>query len=127
MREESEAVKWVSSHRNPIPEIIVLLLAIAIPGASRAQTPYETQVGGFMTAVLSVLITGEFAGRSPSNAHASPNRPLYKPADYDDLRAAANDRAAFDAFRRRCKLVEGQQTTRISTARHIFHRAIAKG
>jgi hypothetical protein len=29
-------------------------------------------------------------------------------SDYDDLRAAANDRAAFDAFRRRCKLVEGK-------------------
>jgi len=92
------------------PNFITALLALAMLCASlpvRAAGPYEAQIGGFMTATLQTLITGEFAGRSPSNADAALNRPICKPSDYDDLKAAANDRAAFDAFRQRCKLVEG--------------------
>lgn len=92
--------------------VVVALLAMAatmlVLPPVRAATPYEAQIGGFMTATLQTLITGEFAGRSPSNADAALDRPICRPSDYDDLRAAANDRAAFDAFRRRCKLVEGK-------------------
>jgi hypothetical protein len=88
----------------------------------RAATPYEAQIGGFMTATLQTLITGEFAGRSPSNADAALNRPICKPSDYDDLRAAANDRAAFDAFRRRCKLVEGTiDATHVHSTAYLPH------
>ena len=87
---------------------LLTLATLWVPLSVRAATPYEAQVGGFMTATLQTLITGEFAGRSPSNADAALNRPVCKPDDYDDLRAAANDRTAFDAFRRRCKLVEGK-------------------
>jgi hypothetical protein len=89
--------------------VVVALVALAIPLVPlpvRAATPYEAQIGGFMTATLQTLITGEFAGRSPSNADAALSRPICRPSDYDDLRAAASDRAAFDAFRRRCRLVE---------------------
>ena len=71
-----------------------------------AARPYEAQIAGFMTTALQTLITGEFAGRSPSNADAALNRPICRSGDYDDLRAAATDRDAFDAFRRRCRLVE---------------------
>jgi hypothetical protein len=94
----------------PLQRLAILLLVLALPVfslPSRAATPYEAQIGGFMTAILETFITGEFAGRSPSNADAPLDRRVCKPADYDDLRAAANDRAAFDAFRRRCKLAEG--------------------
>jgi hypothetical protein len=85
---------------------LLLLALVSAPLPTLAGTPYEAQIGGFLTAALQTLITGEFAGRSPSNADAQPQRPICKPSDYDDLRAAANDRAAFDAFRRRCHLVE---------------------
>jgi hypothetical protein len=78
-----------------------------VSSPAHAARPYEAVIGGVMSAILQTLITGEFAGRSPSNADAALNRPICKPEDYDDLRAAANDRVAFDAFRRRCKLVEG--------------------
>ncbi len=74
-----------------------------------------------MSALLQTIITGEFAGRSPSNADAPLQRPICKPSDYDDLRAAANDRAAFDAFRRRCRLVEGVS---MRTHVHITHTAV---
>jgi hypothetical protein len=91
--------------------VIVVLVALGTPWAAPpralAGTPYEAQIGGFMAAVLSVIITGEFAGRNPSQADARPTRPICKPSDYDHLRAAANDTAALDAFRRRCKLTEG--------------------
>jgi hypothetical protein len=89
---------------------IFMLAALAVATLSpvHAARPYEAQIGGFMTAALQTLITGEFAGRSPSNADAALDRPICRPSDYDDLRAAANDRDAFDAFRRRCKLVEGK-------------------
>ncbi len=86
---------------------LIITVVILLSPASRAGTPYEAQIGGFITASLSALITGEFAGRSPSNEYALPTRRACKPSDYDDLRAAANDPAAFDAFRKRCKLVEG--------------------
>lgn len=84
------------------------MLVMALLSQPLAATPYEAQIGGFMTAVLQTFITGEFAGRSPSNADAALHRPVCKPGDYDQLRAAAEDKAAFDAFRRKCKLVEGR-------------------
>lgn len=87
--------------------VLIVLAASLVLLPAHAGTPYEAQIGGFMTATLQTLITGEFAGRSPSNADAALHRPVCRPDDYEDLRAAANDRAAFDAFRRRCKLVEG--------------------
>src|SRR5262245_37327294 len=96
--------------RDGVLAVVTVLIALAaslVPPPAHAATPYEAQIGGFMTATLQTLITGEFAGRSPSNADASLHRPVCRPGDYEDLRAAANDRAAFDAFRRRCKLVEG--------------------
>ena len=89
--------------------VVAGALALAVlcaPLLARAATPYEAQIGGFMYAALQALIIGEFAGRSPSQADAPLDRPICKPSDYDDLHAAANDMAAFDAFRRRCHLVE---------------------
>jgi hypothetical protein len=50
-------------------------------------------------------ITGEFAGRSPSNADAPPRRPVCKPIDYDTLRRA-KDQSSLDALRRHCTFVE---------------------
>lgn len=85
-----------------------LMLAVLLLAPLYAATPYEAQIGGLMTAMLQTFITGEFAGRRPSNADAALNRPACKPSDYDQLRAAANDTAAFDAFHRKCKLVEGR-------------------
>jgi hypothetical protein len=75
-------------------------------GVLAGGTSYEAQIGGFIHSAIQTFITGEFAGRRPSQADAALNRPVCKPADYDDLRAAASDQAAFDAFRRRCKFVE---------------------
>ena len=91
--------------RNIVAALLIFVLLS--PPLARAATPYEAQIGGFITASLWVLITGEFAGRRPSNADALATRRACKPSDYDDLRAAANDSVAFDAFHQRCKLVEG--------------------
>jgi hypothetical protein len=97
-----------ANNRNcKVASALILLMVFLSPSPAGAATPYEAQIGGFITASLSVLITGEFAGRSPSNADALASRRACKPSDYDDLRAAANDRVAFDAFRKRCRLVEG--------------------
>jgi hypothetical protein len=86
------------------------LLLSAAPCLSRMAfaggTSYEAQIGGFIYATLRTLITGEFAGRRPSNADAKLDRPVCRPDDYRDLRAAADDQFAFDAFHRRCQLVE---------------------
>jgi hypothetical protein len=112
---ESRMRKWVRCPRNAkrryqqvyIATACVVAATLYAFSSPRAATPYEFQLGGFVSSLLQTIITGEFAGRSPSNADAPPNRPICKPGDYDDLRAATNDRAAFDAFRRRCNLVEG--------------------
>ena len=85
---------------------MLALSSIWATPAARAGTPYEAQIGGFMSASLQTIITGEFAGRSPSNADAIATRRICLPGDYDDLRASAHDRAAFDAFHKRCDLVE---------------------
>jgi hypothetical protein len=86
--------------------VLSTLSALKSSQPSFAATPYEAQIGGFISASLHTLITGEFAGQSPSNADANLNRPVCRSADYDELRAAANDRRALDAFRRKCKFVE---------------------
>jgi hypothetical protein len=85
---------------------LVVLAPLLLPLPSRAATPYEAQIQGFITASLLVLITGEFAGRTPPNIYVPNTRPACKPSDYDDLRAAANDQAEFEAFYKRCRLVE---------------------
>lgn len=82
--------------------------SLHVPSRALAATPYESQIGGFVTSVLTVLATGEFVGATPSNADASLNRPICKPGDYDELRAAGNNRSARDAFHRRCRLVKGE-------------------
>jgi hypothetical protein len=84
----------------------LLWIGVAAAPAARAGTPYEAQIGGFMAASLQTIITGEFAGRTPSNVDAVATRRICQPSDYADLRAATNDRAAFDAFHRRCHLIE---------------------
>jgi hypothetical protein len=96
----------IAARRGAIVVAVLALTMLGAPPCARAKTPYEAQIGGFMAAVLSVIITGEFAGRNPSQADARPTRPICKPSDYDFLRAAAHDGAALDAFRRRCKLTE---------------------
>jgi hypothetical protein len=82
------------------------LVALLAPQSAQTGTSYEAQIAGFMAAVLQTLITGEFAGRKPSQVDAELHRPVCRPSDYDDLRAAATDVAAFDAMRRRCKFTE---------------------
>lgn len=112
----------MSPRNRRIAALLFVLAMASVPPGARAATPYEAQIGGFMTAALQTFITGEFAGRSPSNADAALNRPICKPSDYDDLRAAANDRAAFDAFRRRCKLVEGKiDDTHVHSTSYLPH------
>ena len=69
-------------------------------------TSYESQLVGFMSSALQTLAKGEFAGRGPSQVDASPTRPICRPSDFHDLRAAASDQAAFDELRRRCRLIE---------------------
>ena len=109
--------------RDGVLAVVAVLVALAaslVPPPAHAGTPYEAQIGGFMTATLQTLITGEFAGRSPSNADAALHRPVCRPGDYEDLRAAANDRGAFDAFHRRCKLVEGTiDGTHVHSTAHL--------
>jgi hypothetical protein len=105
--------------------VAMALLALAslsvLPGVY-AKTRYEAQIGGFVAAVLQSLITGEFAGQRPSQADARPDRPICKANDYADLRAAANDKAAFDAFRRRCDLVETIiDTTHVHSTAYLPH------
>jgi hypothetical protein len=87
---------------------LLAALTLCVPGVGIAATPYEQQIAGFMGAVLTTLITGEFAGRSPSQADAVLDRRPCLPADYDDLRAAANDKEAFDRFHQRCRLTEAK-------------------
>jgi hypothetical protein len=83
----------------------LLAAALIIPAhPGRAATPYEAQIGGFMAAVILTLITGEFAGRSPSQVGGL--RPVCRPADYDDLRAAADNSTAFYKFQQRCKFTD---------------------
>jgi len=77
----------------------------ATPQADAGRS-YEAQIGGFIGGVLRALITGEFAGRRPSQADIVPNRPACRPNDYDDLRTAKNDTVAFDALNQRCQLVQ---------------------
>ena len=84
-----------------------VLAIMLLPSPALAGTSYESKIGGFISTTLQTFIAGEFAGRRPSQADiAGLNRPVCKPADYDDLRAAANDQAALDAFHRKCKFVE---------------------
>ena len=89
---------------------LVLLLALAgqwvLSPALAGGRPYESQIGGFMTGAMAALITGEFAGRRPSQVDASMTRPVCRGSDYDDLRAAANDSVAFDELHRRCQWIE---------------------
>ena len=59
-----------------------------------------------MAAALNALITGEFAGRRPSQVGADLHRRVCEPQDYGDLRAAASDTTAFDEIRRRCRFTE---------------------
>ena len=90
---------------------IAFLAALTVFGLlvpATAATPYEYKLAGFMSAALQAIITGEFAGRRPSNADAVFDRRICGPRDYDVLRAAANDTAAFDAFHRSCSLVEAK-------------------
>ena len=70
-----------------------------------------------MASVLTTIITGEFAGRSPSQADAVLDRRPCTPAEYDDLRAAANSKAAFDRFHQRCRLAEAK---RVGDQIHVF-------
>lgn len=69
-------------------------------------TSREAQIAGFIYASLQTIIVGEFAGRRISQVDAPPVRPVCGPNDFEDLRAAAKDNTAFDAFHRRCKFVE---------------------
>jgi hypothetical protein len=69
-------------------------------------TPRGSQIAGFIYASLQTIIVGEFAGRRISQIDAPPMRPVCRPNDFEDLRATAKDNAAFDAFHRRCKIVE---------------------
>jgi hypothetical protein len=90
--------------------LAALMVAFAgtsgLPQAFALGTSYEAKISGFVHSTLQTIITGEFAGRRPSQAEAPPQRPVCRPNDYDDLRAAANNTAAFDALHRRCKFVE---------------------
>src|SRR4029450_11281766 len=88
-------------------QVFLLINLCALPPAFAAR-PYEAQVAGFVAVVLRTLITGEFAGRKPSQVDADLHRPVCRPGDYYDLRAAANDRDAFDALHRRCDFVEAR-------------------
>jgi hypothetical protein len=98
---DADASSWPCA----IPEFVLAITFL--PSQALAGTSYEAQIGGFIHSTLQTFITGEFAGRRPSQSDiAGLNRPVCKPADYDDLRAAANDQAAFDAFRRKCKFVD---------------------
>jgi hypothetical protein len=91
---------------------IFLVALVALAATCGAQlafalgTPRGTQIGGFIHSSLQTIITGEFAGRRPSQADALPSRAVCRPDDYTDLRAAANDTALLDALRRRCKFVD---------------------
>jgi hypothetical protein len=92
-------------HRRRGAVAALLAAALAIPAQpGRAATPYEAQIGGFVAATIQALITGEFAGRSPSQVGGL--RPVCKPADYDDLRAAASNSTAFYKFQQRCKFTD---------------------
>jgi hypothetical protein len=112
---------WIGE--NPVRKTQRLLAAIlatltlCVPGVGVAATPYEQQIAGFITAVLETLITGEFAGRRPSQADAVLDRRPCTPADYDDLRAAADNTAAFDRFHQRCRLTEAK---RAGDRVHVF-------
>jgi hypothetical protein len=73
-----------------------------------------------MAAVLETLITGEFAGRRPSQTDFIPMRPVCKPSDCATLRAAAHDTAAFDAFYKRCNLIESTiDETQVHSIAHL--------
>ena len=91
-----------------VPLVLLLALAgqLAPSPVLAGGRPYESKIGGFMYAAMEALITGEFAGRRPSQVDASLTRPVCRGSDYDDLRAAAHDRVAFDELRRRCQWVE---------------------
>ena len=86
---------------------LVLLLALAGQWAPSQATaggrPYESYIGGFMAGAMEALIVGEFAGRRRWSGSGSLTLPVCRGSDYDDLRAAANDSAAFDALHRRCR------------------------
>jgi hypothetical protein len=84
---------------------------------ANAGTPYEAKIGGFMVAILNTLITGEFAGRGPSNADAALSRPVCKAGDYDELRAVTSQ-SDLDALRRKCRLVATQRD-----AKHVYATA----
>ena len=89
--------------------LVVLAAFATICGSQLAfalGTPRGSQIAGFIWATLETIIIGEFAGRRPSQADALPSRPVCRPDDYTDLRAAANDTALLDALPRRCKFVD---------------------
>lgn len=100
----SASARW----KRGIALCLLYLAALLAPQSAQTGTSYEAQIAGFMAAALQALITGEFAGRKPSQVDAELHRPVCRPSDYDDLRAAATDAAAFDAIRRRCKFTEGK-------------------
>jgi hypothetical protein len=100
-------VRWKTASIG-LALLLSTLSALKNPQPSFAATPYEAQIGGFVAAALNALITGEFAGRRPSQVEAHFDRAACGPADFADLRAAANDTATFDAIRRRCKFTEAK-------------------
>lgn len=93
---------WRRKSRQAVAALALASVLWSTPGSGG--TSYESQIGGFIAASLGTLITGEYAGRRPSQVMAPLHRPACKPADFEDLRRAATDKVAFDAIAKRCKL-----------------------
>lgn len=93
---------WRRKSRQAVAALALASVLWSTPGSGG--TSYESQISGFIAASLGALITGEYAGRRPSQVMAPLHRPACKPADFEDLKRAAADKSAFDAIAKRCKL-----------------------
>lgn len=93
--------------RRKVRTITVLLVLAASGGQARALwgTPYEAQVGGLMSSLLTPYIIGEFGGRTVANPHFN-QRQTCGPSDFADLQTAAGDDKALVAFHQKCRLIE---------------------
>jgi hypothetical protein len=96
----------VRNFRTLLRVLVGLAATCGAQPAFALGTSREAQIGGFIWASLETIIIGEFAGRNPSQPDAQPTRPVCRANDFEDLRATGKDNASFDAFRRRCKVVE---------------------
>lgn len=82
----------------------IVVATLCAASFTRAATPYEAQLAGQVYAIVTVLIIGEFGGKTTASRASTVNQRLCEPADYELLKEAAQDNAALIAFRRRCAL-----------------------